>query len=186
MLLYVQVGVMNSAAKKLGILGITAATLFALYEQCVVPSRCNIEEKRLQVRTSELISLQQSGTLYLSERAASLAARARRHLQACPSNLNLYLIAAANETVAGRNEAALDLYQRALEIDRRPEIYFNIGLTMLDLGLQHDAVRILGRAGMFAPQFITEIPDPIIRAEAYAIVHRREVSIQRRTHQNRP
>jgi tetratricopeptide (TPR) repeat protein len=67
--------------------------------------------------------------------------------------------------VEGDPRAAIADYQRALAIDRRPEIYFQLGLAQLEAGDRPAAIQSLARACAFDPARLTEISDAEIRQE---------------------
>lgn len=51
----------------------------------------------------------------------------------CFADQNFYLLRSMNSHFLRRDEQALIDLDRALEVDRRPEIYFNRGITLLEL-----------------------------------------------------
>ena len=60
----------------------------------------------------------------------------------------------------------VESYQRALRVDRRPEIYIDLGLAQLDLLDRRAAIESFATAGSFAPVQLERIPYPDVRAEA--------------------
>jgi len=66
----------------------------------------------------------------------------------------------------GESRAAIDSYQRALTIDRRPEIYIDLGLAQLDALDRRGAIESFATAGSFAPSQLERIPYPDVRADA--------------------
>ena len=52
----------------------------------------------------------------------------------------LYVLEADNEDLLGRREASIDALRRALTIDQRPELYFQIGTLLVELGRMDEAV----------------------------------------------
>jgi len=57
------------------------------------------------------------------------------------------------------------LYERALAIERRPEIYFGLGMAQLDMLQRSAAIENLTRACAFDPARLANIPYPEIRDE---------------------
>jgi hypothetical protein len=82
---------------------------------------------------------------------------------------------AAAQRVVGNTEAAIAMYDRALTVDRRPEIYLQRGLAQLEARQRPRAIPDLITANLFYPNSFNDIPD----AEAYhavatLVAHREE------------
>jgi hypothetical protein len=153
---------MRIAAKLLSIAcrtAVLAATCFALHRLCWIPYRCNQTAKRAHALT--LRALDASPVDAPAFALANLAT-IKGSLEHCPSDVRLLMIAAANERILLRPERAVSAYQRALQVDERPEIYLELGLTQLSMGNRTEAVANLTRAGRFATQYIYEPEDPAI------------------------
>ena len=67
--------------------------------------------------------------------------------------------------VLGDSRAAVAEYQRALAIDRRPEIYFQLGLAQLANRDRPAGIESLTRACAFDPARLSEIADPDARRD---------------------
>jgi tetratricopeptide (TPR) repeat protein len=65
----------------------------------------------------------------------------------------------------GEPKKAVVAYQRALSINRRPEIYVALGLAQLDALDQPGAIDSFVAAGVFDPSHVAEIPYDAVRAE---------------------
>jgi tetratricopeptide (TPR) repeat protein len=60
---------------------------------------------------------------------------------------------------------AIEAYRRALTLDRRPEIYIDLGLAQLDAMDEPGAVESFAAAGAFAPVLLERIPYRDVRAQ---------------------
>jgi Tfp pilus assembly protein PilF len=133
-------------------------SLFTIRSWTVVPYRCNATEKI--VEQSTLALFEQRPSIQQFPTARDNLTAVRRCLEKDPSNVNLRMVGAANLRILRRLDEAAAEYQRALDFDRRPELYLNLGLVQLELGKQDEAMRNLVRAVHFNPTFIESIPQP--------------------------
>lgn len=143
--------------------------VYALHAYCYVPLHCNVVEKELETRTSFAYRI--LGTL----KSEVMARNNLDDLKACaahdPTNVNDSMIAAANFAILGQSDAAVREYQNALIYDRRPEIYLNMGLDLLQLHRTAEAERALVTAALFNPAVVDDIPYEAVQASV-----RRQVS----------
>jgi tetratricopeptide (TPR) repeat protein len=143
--------------------------VYALYTYAYLPLHCNIVE--MQVETRTVNAYRAPGSI----RSEIVARNNLEDLRACsaaqPTNVNDAMLTAANFDVLGRNDLAVQQYQKALLYDRRPEIYLNLGLDLLQMGRGAEAQRALVTASLFNPELIDEIPYDDVRASV-----QREVS----------
>ena len=145
---------------------IQAAALWCAYRTSYLPYRFNLAKPDIERHSLRAFE----------DRNQQLAAlQARRNLEvlakyetACDDDVDLYMEKAANERVLGRMQEAIASYENALEIDHRPEIYFNLGATQLQAGDRERGIENLVTAVRFHPE-AGYITDPAINAE----VHRR-------------
>lgn len=93
-----------------------------------------------------------------TELARQILERSMEWIARCPRDLDIYMIAAASLRELGRSREAISLYQRAAELDRRPEIYLNLGQAQAEAGLIGEAISNLAEAVIFDPSLITEVP----------------------------
>jgi|SRR5438270_7590961 len=134
-----------------------AAIAFAAvagYYLCVVPYRANLTLATITQRT---LYAQNVDSI-----AAAQVARTNLHDLTeirTPEKLNptWYLLYGTNCEILGLKTDAADSYSRALEIDQRPEIYFNRAMILLQLGRVDDAVADLATAARFNPFVIYQL-----------------------------
>jgi tetratricopeptide (TPR) repeat protein len=149
------------------LIGLTwALVLTACYFHVYRPWHCNSFKKTVLDRTD------------LAARTGGMrgAVLARKNLEAflgdrsCGCDLQAMMLEAANLRLLRRPADAIPIYQKALTVERRPEIYLNLALAQLDAGRRADAAASFTQAVRFRPFFISEIPDPDIRSTVEAAV----------------
>lgn len=137
--------------------GAAALLIFLCYEPC----QCNRQIKNTEEATKAALSVSDQF------RVALIARANLESIQSClarnPSSVAARMIAAANYRLIGQPEQAAREYTKALEYDRRPELYLELGLTYLDLHRPDEAMAPLERAARFDSETLNEIPDPEIR-----------------------
>src|SRR5439155_319939 len=107
---------------------------------CYRPLRCEVITKSIVARTSQMLDVRNS--------IAPLFAR--RHIEVlrqCIPCMRMsavpYMAAAANSNTVGDHDQAIRFYEDALRYDRRPELYYNLGLTYVDVGRVEEGVQNL-------------------------------------------
>jgi tetratricopeptide (TPR) repeat protein len=138
-------------------LAIIAGAVVAIRYVSWTPIRCN--DVALNVsRQMERMSRYSDRTDIVVATRENLA-----RLEPCrrqvPWNINLHLLVAANYAARDMHDDAIRVYEEALHYDRRPEIYFNLGLEMLKAGRAEEAVEQLTTACRIRTEFVKEIPD---------------------------
>jgi tetratricopeptide (TPR) repeat protein len=133
---------------------VMAAAGFAVHRICVIPFRDNLVMRDVEERMGMVGSAD-------SYRAMSLARLNLADLDRVAHSSRLdpawYMFYGANCRILHRWQDAANAYTRALDIDQRPEIYFNRGLVMLQLGQIDQATADMVRAVRFNPFFIYRI-----------------------------
>ena len=124
------------------------------YFVCVVPYRANytlatITERTVNAQNVDPLDAAPGARTNLNDLSAIRTAE--------KLNPTWYLLYGANCEVLGRKTEAVEIYSRALEIDRRPEIYVSRGMVMLQLGRIDDAVNDLATAARFNPAVAYEL-----------------------------
>ena len=69
------------------------------------------------------------------------------------------------DAFAGDPFGAIAAYRSALSIDRRPEIYIDLGRAQLDAHDRRAAMKSFATAGTFSPAILERIPDDSLRQE---------------------
>ncbi len=146
----------------LGVLVLAIGAAGALQRWVVEPVRCSHAASRGSVL---LDSLDRAA----DTRKQAAAARVRKRLghceNSCPPDVGIPFTQGGAEEMAGDDPAAIRSYQRALQIDRRPEIYFRLGLAQLGALDRAGGLESLTRACTFDPKLINEIPYEDVRDE---------------------
>ncbi len=99
----------------------------------------------------------------------------------CPADVPLAMILAYNYRKVGNPQRAVEIYQRAFLYDRRPELYLNLGLAMLEGGHESEGLRTLIQAALYNPEFVDEISvhhDDVKRAVDSYQIHLQELKKQ--------
>jgi Tfp pilus assembly protein PilF len=73
------------------------------------------------------------------------------------------------------NEKATSTYRTALSYDRRPELYFNLGQTLLTMGQKQAGIQNLITACLYDPVYYDEISQEQLEVKsavrAYLVAH---------------
>jgi tetratricopeptide (TPR) repeat protein len=164
---------------------VLAATGWGIYRLAWIPYRCEAKKVRLQNATD-------AAQKEVDDYRATLLARSnlqeiahcREHL---PHDLQFIRLAAANQRRIGLREDAIATLRQALQTDRRPELYWEIGLILIELGRIDEALRWLGAAVTFAP-FLAGSPeiDEPMRARVHEGMRAREEGIRAGTWREPP
>ena len=127
---------------------------YALWRICVLPYRAIFLETTIAARSTAADRIGgQRGVIMARQNLHELAAiEPERRLS--PS---WYMLYAENCTTLGRWHEAIDLYDRALRIDQRPEIYFNRGLVRLHLGDANAGIADMATAVRFNENLLDNI-----------------------------
>ena len=129
---------------------------YAFYEWCYVPYECNRFKRATE---ASMIAVQ---NIDEPLRRAMIARRnlegARNWIARCPHDLDLYMIAGGSFRQLGLSAEAIPLYQKALTLDRRPEVYLNLGQSQAEAGRQVEAIPNLAAAVKFDSSLMTEVP----------------------------
>ena len=137
------------------------ATL-ALYQCTVLPIRCSREVWRSEQRLST--SAEHDDRFY----QAGAANQTLTRLSACnarPLDVNVPMLIALSYRFLLRHDFAVRSYERALAIDRRPEIFLGLGMEQLQTGAREAAVNTLFQACSFDPRLLDAIEDGQARVE---------------------
>lgn len=160
---------------------IIGAAIVSVRQYCLLPYLCNVTSKRVMTLTERL-----SGK---PDFVVRVGARDNLKLlepcQKCfATNIAYLMVKAANEGALQDYVAAETTYRQALTVDRRPELYLNLGLTQLNLGQTAEGTQSLLTACRFSFSVITEIPEPE-KSEMYVVIRRERNALEERL-RNRP
>ena len=146
---------MRDAALVLARFALVAIAVLALRQYCYLPFQC----------THTIVIVARRTHLALDRQSSIEAKRtARRNLEmldsvagGCRTDLDPYLLRAFNDKILGRTDAALRDLDDGLRVDDRPEIYFDRGLMLLDVGRMDAGVKDLAIAARFNPTLLDQL-----------------------------
>jgi hypothetical protein len=150
---------MTVILRAIALLLLGAATVYAIERWTLDPLRCTHAAS-----TGAAMLDHANPADYRTRRAAQ---QLRNDLEDCkcvsPPAVGISMTRSAAAEVDGNRVAAIAEYQNALRIDRRPEIYFQLGLLQHETGNDNDAMNNLVRACAFNPALLADIPDEALR-----------------------
>lgn len=119
---------------------------------------CNLEEADTKRRVERLYLDPES----ISSRMAAhdLLARVTDCIAIEPADVGQYMLRAALLRILQRPDDAVADYRHALTIDRRAELYMNIGEAEIESGHKEEAVDAFTLAALTQWSFLAEIPEP--------------------------
>lgn len=132
---------------------ILAATVVAVYQLCWVPLECDLRLRGLE-QSTRLTAEAMTG---FTERERNVAELTRLTAR-CRCEVNAFVLLGLNYWFINRYQSASRSYRIALEIDRRPEIYFNLGNAEYAAGNRGEAIRAFALACRFDPSFCAGFP----------------------------
>ncbi len=140
---------------------LVAATIYALNRWALIPLRCSYTAS---IGAATLDLAEQSG-----HKSARLAREIRDDLKGCdcvsPHDVAIPMTLAATAEACNDLPTAITEYQHALQIDRRPEIYFHLGLIQYETLDHRAAIENIIRACAFDPARLADIPYDDARQE---------------------
>ena len=136
--------------------------LLALYRCSYLPLRCSVN---VAVSERDLVAAAGRADNYASIVAARHALDRLRHCSIHPLEVDPPMLTALSYRFLQRDRASIAWYERALTIDRRPEIYLGLGVMQLRAGQREDGLRNLTLACAFAPDMLDGIEDGAARDE---------------------
>jgi hypothetical protein len=121
-------------------------------------NECNIEEAETKRRVERLDLRSESVSSRIAAR--DLVTRVSHCIAIEPTNVGQYMLRAALFRILKRPDDAVADYRCALTVDRRSELYLNLGEAELESGRQVEAVDTLTVAALTNWVFLSEIPQP--------------------------
>lgn len=143
-----------------GLLLLIAATVYALDRWTITPLRCG------HSASLGAAALDRESAPFQARR---LAGQIRADLQDCacvtPPDASIPMTLGAAAEASDDPRTAIAEYQRALQLDRRPEIYFHLGLMQQETLNRSAALESIVRACAFDPARLADIPYEDMRKE---------------------
>lgn len=139
-----------------------------LYKLCYEPYMCAVIDHRLTIPTQ--LARENQSTFQGLSRARQNLVILERALGRCrgETRVRLLMLAGVNYDTVSRYERAAVLYEEALQSDRRPELFLNLGLSKLAQGDRQSALNNLAMAadggGLSMANYI---PDGELRTAVY-------------------
>ena len=127
---------------------------WTIRQLCIVPYRCAAAMTPLQARTFRAaeISATEAGRIMARQNLERLDALGGN----CRDDLNWLMLYAANCRIVGDRQGAVEAYTRALRLYQRPEIYYNRGVTLLEMREPDRAIGDLALAANFNPVLLEQ------------------------------
>lgn len=126
------------------------------------PFVAETKKLRLKSRTEEAMNL---GDPF---RSAPLArdnlATINQFLPKRPGDVDYLMMRGANDRLLGNYDDARAAYQEALEYDRRPELYYELGCTELEMGRRNEALDALFQAVLFSRIYLDSLSPDVVDA----------------------
>lgn len=148
-------------ARAIALLLVIAATGYALDRWALRPLRCGYAAS---VGAATLAHSQQP-----DYQARRLAGQIRADLEGCacvsPPDARIPMTLGAAAEANDDPRTAVTEYERALQIDRRPEIYFHLGLMQQETPDRASAIDNIVRACAFDPARLADIPYDEVKRE---------------------
>ncbi len=150
-----------TAVRGAALLLLIAATVYALDRWTVKPLRCG--------HAASLGAAALDRELPTPFQTQRLARQIRDDLQGCecisPPDASIPMTLGAAAEASDDPRVAVAEYQRALQLDRRPEIYFHLGLMQQETLNRSAALENIVRACAFDPARLADIPYEDVRKD---------------------
>jgi tetratricopeptide (TPR) repeat protein len=142
---------------------LVCATAYAVHRWCWRPYRC---AAAVSAGATALEAAEHRSDADRQRIARAVQTNLRRCACSSPElDMRTYFALAEASAAMGDYRAAIADYERALAIDRRPELYFALGMAYLNALDRLAALHNLARACAFDPARLAAIPYPEIREE---------------------
>ena len=150
------------ARRILAFLILGPAMLFGVYRCSFLPVRCS---RDIHQSERELVTAVERDDGYSTVVAARRALDRLKRCHVRPLEVDPPLLTALSDRFLQQHDLAVEWYQRALIVDRRPEIYLGLGLEQLKAGRRAEAIETLTLACAFAPAMLDSIDDGLARQQ---------------------
>ncbi len=158
------------ARKLLAFVLLGPAMLFGLYRCSYLPVRCS---RDISQSEKELVTAAEHDDGYSTIVAARRALDRLKRCYVRPLQVDPLLLTALSYRFLQQHDLAIEWYQRALIVDRRPEIYLGLGAEQLKAGRRSEAIENLTLACAFAPQMLDSIDDGVARQQVIQRIRER-------------
>ena len=123
--------------------------IVALWAFVIVPWQCSHVKRQSEYVILNLERMS-NPSLNAIARSREISNRVQHCLAYMPDDLDLRFEAAASALAVGATDVAVEQYRAALKIDRRPEIYLNLGTALYNSGRKQEAAVAFARVYAFA------------------------------------
>ena len=149
---------MNRALRVIASIGIAVAAGWAVHG-LYLRHVCNIREMQAERLVMKLFDINDEITARIAAR--DTVESMNRCIPCAPMDVNQYMIRGAALRMLGRpEEAALD-YRRALHVDRRVELFLNLGQAEMEAGHDDAAADALITAVYLVYSYVDDLPQPM-------------------------
>jgi tetratricopeptide (TPR) repeat protein len=135
---------------------IIAGAAAAMAKYVVKPYSCNIRIRRATQQLEAIVAMIGSNV-----RAAEMAKEVLDTVEDCatdhPDDVAAQMVVAAAYRSSGQSRRAVGFYETALQYDRRPELYLNLGQAQLESGEMQAGVKNLTQACIYNPAYLDEV-----------------------------
>jgi tetratricopeptide (TPR) repeat protein len=144
-----------SRVERAAIAAVIVLAVLAIHRLVWVPLRCDLETRALEESTVDALSRTDGTRMILARETLERAGKASAQ---CGEDLHLYMIRGANLRILRRSEEAEAMFREALRLNRRPEIYLQLGLAQVESGKNAEAVESFRKAVEFQPIIMEQVP----------------------------
>lgn len=138
---------------------VAIAVGFALYRCSYVPLKCSRDAWRSE---KELLAAAERVDSYYKVVAARNSLDRLQNCDSRPLDVNRPVLIALSYRFLQQHPQSILWYQRALSVDRRPEIYLGLGIEQARAQHRQEGIESLALAVAFAPTMLEAIDDPIL------------------------
>jgi hypothetical protein len=147
---------MKRSLRLAALVAIGGVAAFSIWRLCWLPYACNRVKAVAALQLHRITSA--ATTVEGTRRLRAASEQVERCLRRTPHDVDLNMEAAACDRLLGLNSEAEAHYAAALQVDRRPEIYLEMGSVQYESGHRAAAIYSFGRALSFATFFVNYDP----------------------------
>lgn len=135
-----------------------AAAVVAIARLCWEPWLCNREEARMAARMEKMLQFPDALAVRVDARPA--LETIEHCIRVDPTVVSRYMMKATLLRILQRPSEAADAYRAALRVDRRPELWYNLGETQLADHQIDAAIENLKTTALLSPHLVYQVPEP--------------------------